>query len=168
MRCINLIFFSGIIRFYMLDYIIFSRFGSSYSTSKTLEIKISDIFLNIVPIVSNFLISFKVGFTFKWIPCYTWFWCIISFSSNSHGIINHSSFTVIFLCDELLLDIPLFVLVLYFLFLNHSFFANFIFFAIWFFIYWKSINFVINQLLECLLIFKVNILLKYLKNPMKF
>ena len=111
---------------YMFDYIIFSRFGSSYSTSKTLEIKISHIFTKIVLIVSNFLISFKVGFTFRWIPCYIWFWCIISFSSNSRWIINHSSFTVIFLDGELLLDILLFVLVLYFLFLNHSFFVNFI------------------------------------------
>ena len=116
----------------MFDYIIFSRFGSSYSTSKTLEIKISDIFLNIIPIVSNFLISFKVGFTFRWIPFYIWFWYIISFFSNSRGIINHSSFTVIFLYGELLLDILLFVLVLYFLFLNHSFLLILYFFAIWF------------------------------------
>ena len=58
----------GIIRFYMLYYIVFSRFASSYSTSKTLVIKISDIFLNIVPIVCRFQISFKVGFTFRWGP----------------------------------------------------------------------------------------------------
>ena len=52
---------SEIIRFYMLDYIVFSWFGSSYFTSRTLGIKFSDIFLNIVPIVCRFLIFLKLG-----------------------------------------------------------------------------------------------------------
>ena len=44
----------------------------------------------------DFLISFKVGFTFRWEPCLIWFWNIISSASNFRGIIYHSSLKIIY------------------------------------------------------------------------
>ena len=143
-HCISLVFLSGITRFYMPDYI-FSRFGSSYFTRRTFEIKFSDIFLNIVPIVCRFPnLFYSWVFSFRWEPWLIWFWYIISSVSNFCGIIYHSSFTHIFLCGELLLDFLLFVLVLYCLFSIHSFFVDFFFCRLVFYI-WKSINIYINK-----------------------
>ena len=83
---------------------------------------------------------------------------LIYFSfSNSSGIIYHYFFKIIFLCGELLLDILSFVLLLYYLFSDHSFYDYFFLLLLFCTFCWKSINIYINiPIIRIILIFKSN------------
>ena len=105
-----------------------------------------------------FLISFKVGFTFRSEPCLIWFWYIISSASNFLGILYYYLFKIICLCGELLLSILLFIWILYCLFQTTPFLLiSFLFFTILHFISESQLIFIlIYQLKGFLLIFKSN------------
>ena len=154
----------------MLDYIIILGLEVFISQVGHLKLKLLISFPILFQWYIDFLISFKVGFTFRWETCLIWFWYIISSSSNSRRIINHSSFKLIFLSLWWFTfenSFILFCIIL--LIFRLLLFYWFLFFAIWYFITESQLIFIlINQLLESLLLFKSKHSNNYLINPMKF
>ena len=96
-HCISLVSLSGIIRFYMLDYIVCLGLKVLISQEEYSKYNSLISFSTLFRSYADFLISFKVGFTFRRETCLIWFWHIISSAYNSCGIICHSSFKIIFL-----------------------------------------------------------------------